>query len=265
MEILLTKILTLLWGILSLGIPMNVNADECLVLRAGGTKSWRPIAYFNQQTQKPEGIAYDLTKIVGQRLKIPVEINAKIPWKRLLKFVKDGDMDLISAIYRPPQIDKYFHFSIPYFVNEARVFVKKGAEFPFTQLSDLIGHRGIIPLGGSFGEEFDSFAVKHKLKLETLATKQQLVTAILQGLSDYFIQDYRDGMTYLKQHGLEDKIVALNHSVSVTPVHLAVSRQSSCAALLPEMNKIINQIKVDGTFEKMIDKYRNKDERAVKH
>ncbi|NQZ09140.1 MAG: amino acid ABC transporter substrate-binding protein [Algicola sp.] len=259
------KVLTLFWVILSLAIPMLANAQECLLLRAGGTISWQPIAYFNQETQKPEGIGYDLTKVVGQRLKIPVEINAKIPWKRLLKFVKDGDMDLISAIYRTPQRDKHYHFSIPYFVNEARVFVKKGAEFPFAKLSDLIARRGVIPLGGSFGEDFDSFVVKHPLTMETLATKQQLVTAILQGLSDYFIQDYRDGMTYLKQQGLENKIVALNHPVSVTPVHLAVSRQSSCAALLPEINQIIKLIKVDGTFEKIIDKYRNKDETAVKH
>ncbi|SLM31402.1 conserved exported hypothetical protein [Desulfamplus magnetovallimortis] len=249
------KKIAVLCVVVSAYLQIVIHAQECHVLRVGGTSEWLPVAYINQETQKPEGISYDLAKIVGEGLNIPVIIDATLPWKRMMLYVEMGRLDMIAAIYWTQERDTLYQYTAPYFVNEARVFVVKGKEFPFEKLEDLIGRTGGIPLGGSFGEVFDIFAKANQLKLEEVTTKEQRVKKILAGRNDYFIQDYLDCILYLKQVGLRDQIVPLPHPVSTTEVYFAVSRKSPCAALVPQMNAIIEKAKQDGTLQTIIDKY----------
>jgi len=234
---------------------IRVNAQECHILRVGGTDGWYPVAYINQETREPAGIAHDFVKIVGEKLEIPVTIDATLPWKRMLEYLNDGDLDLCAAMYWTKEREERYQYTVSYFVNEARVFVPKGKEFPFERLEDLIGRTGGIPAGGSFGQAFDTFANEHQLKLQGVKTKYQMTMKVLAGRNDYFIQDYLDGMMYLKQEGLQDKFVALPHPVSTTDVYLAVSRQSPCLHLVPQINAIIDEAKQDGTLQAIIDTY----------
>jgi len=230
-------------------------AQECQTLRVGGTTGWFPITYKNQETQKAEGIANDLIVIIGERLGLPVDIDMNLPWKRILSNLTTGRLDLISAIYWTNEREKLYLYTIDYYTNEARVFVPKGKEFSFNRLEDLIGLTGGIPHGGSFGEHFDTFAKEHSLKFERSQAKQQLVKQLLMERTDYFIQDYVDATMYLKQNDLDDKVVALPHPVSTTTVHFAVSRQSPCLQLVPQINAIIDNAKQDGTLQTIIDNY----------
>jgi len=237
-------------------LTWDVNArEECDVLSVGGRAGWSPVAYFSHQTQKEEGIAHDFVKYIGYQLKIPVKIDTQLPWKRLMSHVKIGLIDMFAAIYWTKERAKLYGYSEPYFVNEARIFVKKGKEFPFKQFDDLILKTGGIPDGGSFGEEFDSFAKAHHLNLEGLSNKYQMTQMVLRGRIDYFIQDYLDGMVYLKENELQNQIIALPTPVSVTNIHFAFSRKSPCHQLIPAINKIINKAKRDGTLQKIVDKY----------
>ncbi len=230
-------------------------AQECEVLRAGSTHGWLPVAYLVEETGETPGIAHDLLRYIGEQLNIPVEIDAKVPWKRMLAYLESGKLDLCAAIYWTEERDKIYKYTVPFYTNEARVFVKKGNEFEFDSFDDLIGLRGGIPSGGSFGNEFDTFAKENNLKLEGVKTKEQRVTKLLAGRNDYFLQDYLDGMLYLKQEGLQDQVVALPHPVATTEVYFAFSRQSPCVELVPQVNEIIEKAKEDGTIQTIVDKY----------
>ncbi len=230
-------------------------AQECKVLRVGGTIDWLPVAFLEEETEKPIGIAHDLARYVAEQLNMPIDLNAKLPWKRMLEYLEEGDLDMCAAIYWTEERDELYQYTVPYFTNEARVFVLKGKEFEFESFEDLIGLRGGIPAGGSFGEEFDTFAEKHNLKLEGVKTKFQMTQKVMAGRNDYFIQDYLDGMMYLKKEGLQDKFTALPHPVSTTGVYFAFSRQSPCVKLVPQVNEIIEKAKEDGTIEAIVDKY----------
>jgi len=249
-----TKI-TALFTSVSACFSLVVNAQECNVLRVAGTSNWEPVAYINQETHKPTGIAYDFSKIVGEKLNIPVEVDADLPWKRVLRKLKFGEIDMTAGIYWTKERATLYQYTSPIFTNNVRVFVVKGKEFPFEKLEDLIGRVGGVPLGGSFGEEFDTFARKHKLKLESVERRKQLVTKTLLGRNDYFIQDYLDGMRYLNKAGLQGQIVALPYPLSITNVYFAISRKSPCLVIVPQINAIINKANQDGTLQTIINKY----------
>ncbi len=237
-------------------LTLIVNIQACQVLRVGGTDDWLPVAYINKESGDPEGIAHDFAKIVGERLNSPVELNATLPWKRMLHYLEYGEIDMAAALYWTKERDAKYQYTKSYHKNEARVFVVKGKEFSFEKLEDLIGRRGALSLG-SYGEEFETFAKQHKLRLGRDKSAILLTRKLLAGRYDYFILDYLNGMLYLKDEGLQEQIVSIPHPVSTSAVHLALSRQSPCLALLPQINAIIETSKQDGSLKAIVDRYIN--------
>ncbi len=247
--------IVLLCAVVALFFIVPVNAQECQTLRVAGAVGWLPVTYINKQTQEPEGIAYDFARFIGKRLKVPVDIQATLPWKRMLVYLEKGIIDMSAAMYKTKEREKLYQYTDPYFVNTAHIFVRKGKEFLFTRFEDLIGLTGGIPPGGSFGDKFDTFAKTHQLKFEGVDNKDQRYRKLLNNRIDYFIQDYLDGMMFLQRDGQHDKIVALPHPVSTTNVYFSLSRKSPCVQLIPKINEIIKQAKVNGELQAIIDKY----------
>ena len=233
---------------------VSLLAQECKILRVGGSSGWYPVGYVDEGTNKPKGIAYDFAKVIGKKLNLEVEIYASYPWKRMLKYVKLGKLDLVSALYWTGEREKVYTYTEPYLVNEARVFVLKSKKFKLEKYEDLIGLWGSTPFGGSYGDKFDSFA-KINLNITHANTKNQQIGMLLKQRVDYFILDYQDGMRYLKNNGLENKIIALDYPISTTKVHFAFSKQSPCLKLLDSINKMIIDSKSNGTLEEIILNY----------
>jgi len=121
--------------IVSACLTSIINAQTCQVLRVGGTNNWLPIAYTNKETQEPEGIAHDFARLIGEELDIPVELNATLPWKRMLAY-----LDMTVALFRTQEREVLYQFTSPYFKSEEQVFVVKGKEFSYEKYEDLIGH-----------------------------------------------------------------------------------------------------------------------------
>ncbi len=233
---------------------VSLLAQECKVLRVGGAPGWYPVSYVDEGTNKPKGIAYDFAKVIGKKLNLEVEVYASYPWKRMLKYVEIGKLDLVAALYWTSEREKVYTYTEPYLVNEARAFVLKSKKFKLEKYEDLIGLRGGTPFGGTYGDKFDSFA-KANLNLTHSSTKKQHIGLLLKERIQYFILDYQDGMTYLKQNGLENKIIALDYPISTTKVYFAFSKQSPCIKLLDSINKMIIDSKSNGTLEEIILKY----------
>ncbi|ALU46012.1 hypothetical protein AT705_24135 [Pseudoalteromonas rubra] len=57
----------------------------------------------------------------------------------------------------------------PYYRNEIRVFVHKDRPFVFEKLEHLKGRVGLKPLGGSYGQAFDSFVAENKSSFVSVA------------------------------------------------------------------------------------------------
>ncbi len=83
------------WLILSVCFVGGLSAQECTVLRVSGGQEWRPIAYIDQNTQKPAGIGYDFARFIGKQLKIPVTIDVSLPWKRVQYYCETGQIRVV--------------------------------------------------------------------------------------------------------------------------------------------------------------------------
>ncbi len=173
----------------------------------------------------------------------------------MLKYAEVGKLDMVASLYWTKERGKVYTYTEPYLMNEARVFVLKNKKFKLEKLEDLIGLMGGTPYGGgSYGDKFDLFTKKH-LDLVKATSKQQHINLILNERVDYFILDYQDGMIYLKNNELENKIVPLDYPISTTKVHFAFSKLSPCINLLESINRFIVNSTTNGIIKNITHKY----------
>jgi len=237
------------------GLQLNlVYANECKRLKVSGAYNWLPVAYKHPETNEPVGIAYDVVRIIGKELNIPVEINIKLPWGRAISYLKDGRLDIIAGDYWNEEDSRYYQYSIPFMKNELRAFVLKGKEFTFNRLEDLIGRKGARPLNANYGKEFEAFAEKYLVFFE-VGTTRQFLRMLEVGRTDYIMLDHWDGLLNAAQHGMEDKIIALPYAVNTHDVYLTISRKSPCINIVSEINKILKFLIDDGTIEQLTNNY----------
>jgi len=123
-------------------------------------------------------------------------------------------------------------------VNEARIFTRVDKQFELTTLADLEGLKGDQVLGGSFGDEFDSYAKAH-LEMSELTSLAAQVRRLKLGRSDFLISDYHDASKEVAQQakakGSSAAVVALPLVIARNPVYFAMSKHSACAKLAPEI------------------------------
>jgi len=241
-------------------LSIHCLAQECKQIRvASGAFNWEPISYQNKETLKYYGVAFDVLNEVVKRLDLSV-IILDLPFKRLLMYLENGSLDIALALYKNKERETKYLYTRPYFSNEARIFVKKGKEFPFNSLEDLVGRDGMAPAGGSFGDKFDSFANANLNRnlhiLYKKPFKETFHKFIINERKDYYIADFLDGMMGIKRAGLEDEIVPLAHPIGKNDVHFAFSRKSHCTYLIDDINQTIEQLMLEGFVSRLTEKYK---------
>ena len=238
-------------------IPVLAVANDGSVLKVSGPPNYLPMSFVDKTSGHPTGVSYDIVKLLGERLSVPIKIFPNLPWRRALVYLNSGELDILVAIYKTPEREEKYLFSVPYHQNAAHIFVRKDRFFNFKGLNDLLGKTGEVPMGDSFGSVFDTFVKEHNLRIEYAPTKTQRFKKLLLGRSDYVIQDKLDGLIYIRQNFLSDKIIILPKAISFTKVHFAISKKSFFANKIPEINCFLEELKRNGTITSLINKYIN--------
>lgn len=231
-------------------------AQDCKELSVSGSDQWIPFAYASGEHpyKQAKGIAYDVVDQIGRDLGIAINLKLGIPWSRIEAMLENGDLDLLAGNYWNEDRAKKWLVTDHFALDDVRVFVRRDQSFPFQELKDLEGKRGLLPQGVSFGQDFDAY--KKRLNIETVQLHEQMIRMLQLKRADYFILPFYSGVGKIRNLGFQEYIVPLETPVNVNTVHLSLSRRSPCAELLDEINQIIKQGRADGTFEAIFSKYR---------
>ncbi|EAQ66759.1 hypothetical protein MED121_12565 [Marinomonas sp. MED121] len=231
------------------------QAQTCNELHVTGSDKWVPIAYLNKENenQQATGIAYDLSRHIAEQLNLPLTLDAKTPWARAMRDLEQGDIDLIAGVYSTEERKTKFLMSQAFSQDTLNIYVKKGFEFPFQTLDDLIDKRVDVRRRSSNGQAFDEFA-KSQLKphlINIVDTYEQLFLRLERDRTDYVILDTYTSNQVLYKLGLEDKITTLKQPLVTNPIHYIMSKNSPCAKHFKAINDIIQKAKEDGTLDKI--------------
>ena len=241
------------YAIFLLTLLVCSTSYSCDSITVAGSDQWLPFAYSESDSNTPTGIAYDVVRLIGKKLNIPVNFNTGLPWKRIELGMETGSIDLLAGNYWNAERAESWHITDAFANDEVRIFVRSGHAFPFDSLKDLEGRSGVMPRGISFGQAFDQY--KSQLDIHEVQQHTQMFAMLNLGRIDYMVLPYLNGQIKTKNLGFQGKIIALKNNVSVNGVHLSLSKKSDCRHLLPQINKVIQRAKDRGTIKDIIKQY----------
>lgn len=227
-------------------------STKCKTVSINGANGWIPVSYYGDN--RLTGVAPDIITNIFNEIGIEVKQQPIVPWKRLLNDLEIGKLDVLTGAYYNDKRAKTYQYSNVITVDEIRIFVKKGKEFPFYDLSDLKGLIGVRPQGGSYGQDFDDYANKN-LHINENNSTLAMLKLLIQDKVDYAVWGYFDGLGNITQHHYQDQITALPTPVSSNNVYALFSRKSPCVSQIDRFNQILDRMHTNGDIDEIIEEH----------
>ncbi len=218
------------------------------------TNHWPP--YIDQQLPE-QGLAVELATHIFGRAGYLVE-NTVESWPRAMEGVRIGLYDVLGAAWRNDARDQEFIYSEPYLINELIVVKRRKMEGRFYSIGALENGRIGLSEDYAYGVDFTEIpGVKIVYENHII---QNLVN-LLDDKVDFVVGDRREIALqleeYLKDRRHEVDVV----SISLPPraLYVAGSRTSERPAhLIKEFNAALLEVKRDGSYQKIINKWRER-------
>ena len=233
-------------------ISLSVNAESKPLKIAGSV--WPPFIV-DQGAEK--GAATTLVTEILKRAGYETEASIET-WPRTLQGTSAGIYDVIIAAWRTEEREQHFQYTDPYFVNTIQFVKRKGAPIRFRNYQDLRGLVIGIVNDYAYGDEFDK--AQGVLKLPSNHLIQNLLK-LQQGRIDLTLGDkwsVRYELTEYFPTAIKD-FEFLGKPVATRTLHAAVSRaHPEHDKIVKDFNKALKAMKADGSYEKILDVYRNR-------
>ena len=226
-------------------------------------EDYKPMIY-KDKNGKPAGIFNDIMSEIFKRLNIPLK-KAVYPWKRTQKLVKEGKADAMVTVYTKER-QKFMIATEPiWYVNETLFFRRDNPKAckllkvnSFEELKDFTVTETIG--SGWSKEQFKKYGIKNIIWVPD--TESAFNVLAKKRADVYFTSDiYALELLKQKQNPANpfykdyQQIVAITPPFIKLPFRLLIRKDSPYAKLVPKINKVLKEMKKDGTYKKIIQKY----------
>ena len=230
----------------------GLAAAQCDTLVYATNPAYPPYGW-SEDHHSYRGASIDLLPLL---MPAHVKLQAVVyPWKRAQQMAQEGRIDLLLSLRKTPEREAYLLFSHhPIFANPIAIFRLKGKQESVADWQTLVGLRGGVSRGDTFGSKFDLFLQKN-LTVETADTMQENFEKLRRGRIDYFVSGQYAGNYYLHQHGIDGEIEALSPPVTNESIHIGFSRRSPCQELEPYVSARLEELEQSGYLKRLLDGY----------
>lgn len=231
----------------------NGKQAQCDVVRVAGAEEWYPFAYLqDSQPAEAKGIAHDVVRLIAQELGIKLEHMIGVPWKRIEQEMAKGNIDLLAGNYWTAERAKTWQMTEAIASETVNLYTLADKTFSFKGLTDLRGKRGVVPMGISLGQDFDT--ARQFLEVSEVRTHEQMYEMLQLERVNYLVSP-RFAAQRIIARGLERKITKLDNPIDRYNVHLSFSRQSPCVHLNSQFNQVIHTHLQNGDIDQIIKRY----------
>lgn len=246
-------------AVLLISINLSILWAESSITWAT-TDDWPPVFYENPS--KPLGygglwpqIIYELFSV---RMGLEVEV-VQLPWSRAQSQVRDGQLDFMVTL--PTEEREGYAVICDESIMDFTMQIYTYRDHPKLEeirkmetVADLIRLDlvTVSSLGNGWHKEnIESMGVK------TLYVKQEksLPRFLALKRADIMIDSPLTMNQEIRRLGLEHQIVLTDVVLDRTSFHLMISRDSDKRELIEEVDRILSEMKADGTMSSIYDKY----------
>ena len=237
--------------LLALCLIGMARAEKLIVY---GSDRFPPITYL--EAGKPEGIFPRILQRLQAETGDTYDIRL-VPWARVMRMASTGEGAAANISWNSERAEIY-DYSVPLYLSEVVLVVRKGNEFPFETLQDLKGKLIGLGLGSSYGDAVDEAITKGVFAVDRDADQQSRMLKLLAGRVDaVFVGSGREGVRYMLEsepelRGKIDQFAILPKAVRSDPLHLVYLKTAGKKAAIERLNKAFLRLKARGAFNNLM-------------
>ncbi|WP_410207487.1 amino acid ABC transporter substrate-binding protein [Fusobacterium sp.] len=206
--------------------------------------TFAPMGY-RDESGEIVGFDIDLAKEVAKRMGVEAKFRP-CEWDGIIFDLRSKNIDMVwNGMTITPARSKQVLFTDPYLSDDQVIFTRKDSGT--YNVDDLAGKVVGVQLGssGSLAVE-DSYIKKEIKEIKKYATNVEALMDLEAGRLDAVVMDEVSGKYYNKKKS------TLNYSVeNLAKEEFAVALRKDDKTLAQEINRILSEIKADGTFEQI--------------
>ncbi|CAN2039525.1 polar amino acid transport system substrate-binding protein [Candidatus Magnetomoraceae bacterium gMMP-15] len=200
------------------------------------------------------GIAVEIISEIFNRLNIEVDMQL-YPWNRCLAQMKVGRRDGLMMVIKTPEREEYMAFTESLIKDHWLFYFLAGRKSPieWNTYEDMKPYKIGITAGYGYGDEFLNAAEKFSLQIDEVKTDLHNFKKLLAKRTDVFIcLENVANKTISMNPELKGKFKTACKSLWELEMYMTFSKKSPAVKLLPQVNKIIRQMREDGTMDKIL-------------
>lgn len=153
-------------------------------IRIGIDSSWPPIEYIDPYKKTYKGIASEYVAYLEKTLSIKTQFDPELSWKQVLDRIKKHEIDVLPAVSKTAERQKYLLFSQPYLKFPYVIFTRNDAAL-ITDIADLIDKTMVVE--SNYANHEILKAHYPEIKLLQVDTTEQALLALALGQADAYM------------------------------------------------------------------------------
>ncbi len=213
----------------------SLKAEECATPIISGPPAWPPFVFPKNDTGERWGVAIDISQQVFTSIGAKNSVDTIKPWKRVLRDLEQGKIDLIFALLvSKERRDKYI-YTDAWAYDTYGVVTLKGKEFKYSSVEDLRNHSGAYYADLRIPKPLNQVFEQGK-NFQSIKDVASLYKVLHQGRVDYLIVSVPSFVWFIPDQYRKNDFSVIKESLVTLPVYMALSRKSPCAQFIDEIN-----------------------------
>lgn len=183
------------------------------VIRLAPDPEFKPIEFFND-SGRYDGMGADYARIIGNKLGIHFEIIRCANWTEVIEKAKKREIDVLNAVVRSPQREKYLIFPTPYLKIPSVIIVRKTVSEALT-MEMLAGMRVVMVAGYGYVDLLHNRYPQ--IQVDLVEDLQTALRKVSFGMADAFVGDLATASYYIEL----DKITNLKLAGETEPANIS--------------------------------------------
>ena len=210
---------------------------------------WSPYTYHDEETDELVGFDVELGKLIAEKLGVSAEFK-ETDWDSILAGVQSGVFDLgINGITYTDERAESFNFSDPYLYDQTVLIVLEDND-DINSFEDLNGKVSTNSPGSSYAD----MGIEYGATVKYINTFAETIQLLQRGDADATINALAVFNDYIREKGDEAGIKIVDRTDPEKTV-IAAQKDDSTNTLIEEINKILAELKSDGTLTELSNKY----------
>jgi len=222
-----------------------------------GWELWFPYQYRNK-AQELVGLDFEIFNSVINKANFTASF-VELPWKRHLRYIKSGDMDVAFGASYTEERNSYAYFTDAYRTETVKLFVVKNKRLKLNKLEDLMTSHYLIGIetGYYYGKKFHQLMNSKKFSqhINEVIDIEQNISMLLKGRIDGLLADPNTIKAFSQKFKIEGELALQPLEIYQADIYFMLSRKSLKRSTLEKFNQAIKDIKNDGTLNKILRSY----------